>query len=89
MKLFAEVNIVAVTLYLIVTSQYLNITSTRLTGGRGRHSLTKFLLQWIISGLFCAQIVTNLVQFVGRFQTKATVQYDEKYCTVASTYENA
>ena len=33
--------------------------------------------------------VTNLVQFVGRFQTEATVKYDGKYWTVASTNENA
>ena len=92
MKLFAEVNIVAVTFYL-VTLQYLNINryikSTNWGPGGGRHSLIKFLLQRIIPRFFCAQIVTNSVQFVGRFQTEATVQYDGKYYTVASTNENA
>ena len=31
------------------------------------------------TGIFCAQIVTNLVQFVGRFQKGATMQYDGKH----------
>ena len=92
-----EVNIAAVTLYLIPTSQYLNIDriikSTNGTrGGIHWSHFDKNGTEWITTFTNITAKRKKNTKFGGggsHFQNEDAVQYARKYWTVASTNENA